>query len=142
MMQWHIRPAAQDDYAFILDSWQKATRDEPWSGNVPNNMVAAVLQEALKQLLVRGARVQVACNPERHDQIIGWLCSEVGRNNEAIVHAIYTKRTFRRMGVARQLLATVGLQPTDPFPFTYKTRMSRAFVNAKHIPGIQRRHKI
>lgn len=141
-MTWAIRPAVEADYPFVMDSWQKATRDEPWSGNVPNNMVAAVLQEALKQLLMRGARVLIACNPERSDQIVGWVCAEAGREAEKVVHAIYTKRPFRRMGVARQLLAAVGLRPDDPFPYTYRTRMSRAFPNAKHIPGIQRRHKI
>lgn len=141
-MQWAIRKAEQVDYAFITDSWMKSTRDEPWSGVIPNNMAMAVLVETIRQLVTRGAVIHVACNPERENQVIGWLCSEPGRNGERVVHHMYTKRTFRRMGVAKQLLAHVGLRPDDPFPFTYRTRMSRAFPNAKHLPAIARRQKI
>jgi hypothetical protein len=126
----------------VLDSWLKSTRDEPWAGNIPNNMAMAVLQEAVRQLLLRGATILVAANPERPAQIVGWLCSEPGREAERIVHAIYCKRPFRRTKVASQLLEAVGLSPTDKFPFTYRTIMSRVFPNARYIPGIQRRHKV
>lgn len=139
---WLLRPAVQEDYAFILDSWHKSTRDEQWAGNVPNHMFMAVLKESVRQLVVRGAKITVCANPGRPGQIVGWLCSENGRNGEQVVHALYCKRPFRRMGVARVLLGSVGLRPDDPFPFTYKTRMSRAFPNSKHLPAIQRREKI
>jgi L-amino acid N-acyltransferase YncA len=139
---WVIRPAKEDDFAFILDSWLKSTRDEPWAGVVCNNMAMAVLQETVRQLMLRGMKVSVAVNPERDEQIVGWLASEPGRPPEVIVHAIYVKQPFRRMGTAKQLLATVGLSPSDPFPYTYRSRLSRAFPNAKHLPGIARRHKV
>jgi GNAT superfamily N-acetyltransferase len=139
---WTIRAAREDDFAFVMDSWLRSTRDEPWSGNVCNNMAMAVLHESVKQLMLRGAKIVVAVNPERDNQVIGWLCYEFGRPPEKVVHAIYCKRPFRRMGVARQLLAYVDLRPDDPFPYTYRTRMSRCFPNAKHLPAIQRRHKI
>lgn len=141
-MKWLIRQVVQEDYAFVLDSWLKSTRDEKWAGNVPNNMAMAVLQEAVRQLVLRGARILVAANPERSNQIVGWICAEAGREGEKIVHAIYTKRPFRRLGIAKALLDSVGLRPDDPFPYTYRTLMSRAFPNAKHIPGIQRRQKV
>lgn len=141
-MQWTIRLALEADYPLVLDSWLKSTRDEPWAGNVPNNLASAVLQESLKQLLARGAKVLVAANPERDNQVVGWICAEPGREAEKVVHMIYVKKPFRRNGIARELLRAVGLQPTDPFPFTYRTRMSRVFPNAKYLPAIQRRHKI
>lgn len=141
-MNWLIRKAEQEDYAFVLDSWLKSTRDECWSGNVPNNMAMAVLQESVRQLITRGATILIAANPERPTQIVGWICSEAGRESEKVVHAIYCKRPFRRTKVASQLLAAVGLRPDDPFPYTYRSIMSRVFPNAKHIPGIQRRQRI
>lgn len=139
---WLIRKAEQADYALILDSWLKSTRDSPWSGNVPNNLAMSVLTESVRQLVTRGAIILVAANPERPDQIVGWLCSEAGRESERIVHALYTKRFARRLGVAKALLAAVGLRPDDHFPYTYRTIMSRVFPNAKFVPGIQRRQKI
>lgn len=139
---WGIRLFTEDDRAFLLDSWLKSTRDEPASGNVPNNMAAAVLQEAVRQLLVRGAKILIAHNPDRDSQIVGWICAEAGREGEKIVHMIYSKKPFRRLGIAKQLLAAVGLTPTDRFPYTYRTRMSRVFPNARHMPAIQRRHRI
>ncbi len=141
-MEWLIRKAEADDFPLVLDSWIKSVRDSPWAGNVPNNMAMAVLQESLKQLMLRGAKVLVAANPDRPQQIVGWICAEPGRESEKVVHAVYTKRPFRRLGIAKQLLASVGLSPTDPFPYTYRTLMSRVFPNAKYLPGIQRRHKI
>lgn len=125
-----------------MDSWAKSTRDSPWAGVIPNNAYMAVLSETVKQLIVRGARITVAANPERPSQIVGWACIEPGRDGERVVHAIYTKRPFRRMKVASQLLASAGLQPDDPFPYTYRTLMSRVFPNAKYFPAIARRQKI
>lgn len=139
---WHIRLANDDDRPFLLDSWAKSTRDEPWAGCIPNNMYMAVLQESVRQLVARGMHILIACNPERESQIVGWLAVEKGRDAERVVHMLYCKRAFRRMGIARLLLAQVGLKPDDPFVYTYRTRMSRVFPNAKHLPAVARRHKV
>lgn len=139
---WGIRVANGDDRPFILDSWSKSTKEEVYAGNIPNHMVMAVLSVAVTQLMERGAKILVAHNPERESQIVGWLCAEQGRGTEIVMHAIYCKRPFRRMGIAKQLLARVGLLYTDPFPYTYRSRLSRVFPNARYMPSLQRRKSL
>lgn len=53
------------------------------------------------------SQVVVACNPEEPGQIFGWICFERSGLG-TVIHYVYTKHVFRRMGVATALFSAAN----------------------------------
>jgi len=125
-----------DELKFILDSWSSSYRKSKYAGTVPNNHWEEIARATATQLMSRSrCRTIVALAPpinfvegkEERGRIMGYSIAEPG-----ILHWIYTKKDFRRLGIATQMLAEQMSQwdaRDKKYPrFTHKTDSSYRFL--------------
>lgn len=123
---------------FVLSSWiQSARRTRPWRSIDPNWAATALKLAASALLAQPTTAVAVAINPERHDQLLGWLCGDVARRR---LHWIWVKERLRGHAVGSRLMARVFGQSTEPIEATSTTRMLGYLEGHWHI--VQRTHLI
>lgn len=107
MIDLVLRPMAEGDQGFVLNSWLKSlwrfNPREHWIGSRPWH----AHWHSLLERLASPGRVQVACSPQNAWQIFGWVCSE-GQT----LHYVFVKEVYRENGIARRLLESVG-NPRD-----------------------------
>lgn len=97
-VQW--REAVESDAPLLLDSWMRSYRKS--QGHVPGPIYATFQREKVLRLLGRSV-VTIACNPEDFSQVFGYAVSEK-RGPILVLHYLYTKHAFRRMGIGTLLL--------------------------------------
>lgn len=132
-----FRPLKPEELPFLLDSWTRSYQRSPWAGVVPNHRYPEMMREMIAGLLGRGMVVLVAAEPES-GRIMGYVAYEVkgAEQTTAVLHFIYVKDPYRKLGLARALRAKV---PGVRF-VTHRTRASRALEgNATFAPEIARR---
>lgn len=101
--QVDIRPARAGDERLILSSWLESFRDCSRTANLVPKPFYFPLQREVSTALLRRGEVLVACNPMDADQIFGWAVVErIAR--KPVLHYVYVKQLFRRMGIASALL--------------------------------------
>lgn len=107
-----IRDSRPSDFKFIWDSWLQSWRRSPWAGVIPNNQYFAVTRSSIEQLVGRGAEFKVACSTEDPAHILAWLCYEVLKTGECVIHYAYTKDAYLQYEPNRALLeASPGTKP-------------------------------
>lgn len=117
------------EWAFIFDSWARSYRRSPWAGTVPNSLWDAVSRQASAGLVDRGATVLVAVTPiegQEGRRIMGYVVAEPARK---VLHWLYVKDDFRRMGVGSRLLDSICGE--GEWTYTHRTRMSERFLNKR-----------
>jgi GNAT superfamily N-acetyltransferase len=125
-----------DEFPFIFDSWARSFRKSPWAGCVPNHLYDQVSRATSAGIIDRGARVIVAVAPlpDGDRRVMGYAVSE-----SEVLHWLFVKRDFRRMGVGRALLeettrawprCSVFDEGHGPWKYTHKTRVSAVFLGA------------
>lgn len=107
-----IRPARTEDINFVFDSWLKSWRKSRYAGVVPNHLYYATYRATIESLVARGAMLTIACHPVNTDHILGWICTEQTLDGYAVVHYLYVKDPFLKLGVDKELLeAVTGITP-------------------------------
>ncbi len=91
-----VREALESDLPFIFSSWYKAHR--PYQKHVANSEYADG-HNARMRALVRRSSVLVAHSSEYPDEILSYAVIEGDT-----VHFVYTKSSYRRMGIASGLV--------------------------------------
>ncbi len=122
--QIRLRNATDSDVPFIFNSWLKNFRTSPTTLGIASPVFYQQHHKVLEGLCKR-ASLTVACNNTDIGQIYGYLCCEKVEDT-LVIHFIYVKETFRRLGVARMLLEAQGWGPKMPIFYTHKTRMTIA----------------
>lgn len=122
-----------DELKFILDSWSSSYRKSRFAGTVPNNMWQEVARATATQLMSRlNCRTVVALVPSlgisgERGRVMGYSIAEPG-----ILHWIYTKKDYRRLGVATRMLSEQLMQwdaDLRKYPrFTHMTDSSQRFL--------------
>ena len=109
MVDLLLRDARPTDVAFIKSNWFRTWRRSPWAGVIPNNRFHEVTEEAIEQLIARGARLRVACIGER---LVAFLCSEVTRDGRAVAHAGFAKDPYLALRPLERLVEEMpGARP-------------------------------
>lgn len=122
MDQILLRPGENADINFIANSWLKSFRNADFVKGVPNKIYYNYHHKLLEELLPR-CEVRVACNAERTDQILGWICGEV-QGGALVVHFCYVKHPLRRLGIGKKLMESLRADHGDiPVVYTHKTRL-------------------
>ncbi len=95
-----------------------------------HNPVYFAAHHKLVEGLCKRATIVMASNDTDLGQIYGYLCCERIEGN-MVIHFMYVKETFRKMGIGKMLLATQGWKVGDPVFFTHRTRMAM-MLEEKH----------
>lgn len=131
------RPAVPADHAFVYATWLRAMKQGSMFGaSISAPVFFEMHHHAIERLLKRGAMVTVAHPAGEPDTIIGYIVDERAKD-VAILHWVYVKGGFRRMGVGEALLAAVGLDNHTPFVFTQATRLGEVLAKrrqATYVP--------
>ena len=109
-----LRPMAESDRAFILDSAWRSIRNHP----ATEHCTPAQLGGLLVPLLDRWPTL-VAASESVPDVILGWLCHRDAR----VIAWAYVKPWARGKGVLRALLADAGIGPQFECVFPVATRL-------------------
>lgn len=109
-MQIKIRAAKPEDINFIYSTWLRCYKhDSPITKYVKRDMFFDEHQKLLDGLLTHvGVKVAIACEENDEDLIFGFLAYE-----PKIVHFVYIKEPFRKMGIAKKLITHEGIDLTQ-----------------------------
>lgn len=112
---WLLREVGPSDRGYVFSTWRKTARTHlRWLRDVPDAVyddrrhgyarhVEAIL-ERCEDPTAKAARAIVACDPEDPEILYGYAVVE----GDAI-HMVYVRGPFRRQGVARSMLAALGI---------------------------------
>lgn len=103
------RSALPFERDYIATSWKRSVMASPWPArhNLSSAQAYAILNAAVDRGALRNARVFVGAL-EEDDTIVTWVA--VSPDGERLLFA-HTKPRFRRLGLFRQLRATLSPAP-------------------------------
>lgn len=108
-LQFVVRPADPDDVQFVVGTWIEGYRHgSPWAHRLTDAVFFQHHQPVIASILER-AFVIVACDAADPRVIYGDVVYEPITPEGPALHWVYVKKAFRRLGVARALLASTGL---------------------------------
>jgi ribosomal protein S18 acetylase RimI-like enzyme len=122
-----MRKATDEDVSFIFNSWLKSFRDSGFLCRaVPNTIYFQNHHKIIQKILKRSV-INIACNPQDLSQIYGYVIGEY-IDNIFVLHYIYVKHSFRKMGVARQLYNTFNHDTGNASCCSHLTKMTEKFL--------------
>lgn len=99
-----VRAGLPSDTDFIARSWALEFRaSEGWVRRIEEDFVTRCIYPRIQSILSR-AKVRIAGPPEDDATVYGFAVLE-----PALVHMVYVRRAWRRMGIATALLAGLNL---------------------------------
>lgn len=101
MLPVKLRPMRDLDTPLIFSSWLRSYRPSA-DPKVDKDVYYREHHKVVERLL-REAEVVVATAEGDDDTVVGWVCSSPG-----VLHYVYVKEAFRRMGLGTWLLACQG----------------------------------
>ena len=117
-MNIHLRPYDPSDHNFILNSWLKSYRNSDFGKKIPNDVYYKSHAILIASILATATTV-VACDPEAHHVVYGYLCYSPNNEGPDYFHYIYCKNSFRKLGIAKALVTAVN--PGSAFIVTHLT---------------------
>lgn len=133
-----IRHALPGDIERVVREWLSSFRNSRWAGVIPNNLYKKVYAETIRQLINRGARIDVACYEKKPELLLGFICYE-HTPRDKILHYVFVRSDYRQNGIGKLLLSTAGFSPGQPYVYTFRTPDSSFFPGGSHIPALARR---
>lgn len=137
-----IRPSVPDDRPFIVDTLLESFRKSFAAGPLPPDIYRPAYRRAINRILDRPTERTLVLETE--GVLIGWISYE-RRTPVHLLHYCYTKKDYRREGVARELMRKAGIDPKQPFyvtfwsPKTDELRDAGAWSGARWNPAIVRK---
>lgn len=106
--RWHIRCGQTSDEGFVAESWAKTFQGSDASiRRIHPNFFNRSVYPRIEELL-HGAEVRIASPADDDVTIYGFAVLEPG-----LVHMVYVKKPWRRLGIAAALLQGVDLGACD-----------------------------
>ena len=100
-----VRPMREDEENFILNSWLRSLRAHSnYFTNIPSSIYFEAHGDSIRMNLSH-SKVLVATPRDDDDIIIGYIVYEDRTPKYSIVHYVYVKGHFRKMGLAKVLYA-------------------------------------
>lgn len=100
-----LRGADADDVSFIYSSWLRCFHDtSTWAQQMPRRIFFDNHKKVIEKVLAE-SNVVVAANPEDPGQIFGYVVFQPSVGKVAVLHWVYVKEPFRRLGIAADLFA-------------------------------------
>jgi hypothetical protein len=124
-----LRPPNPNDLNFIYSSWINSYNDNNFFNPIKGPAYYGY-QKLLINKLLNQSEVSVICNPEDKDQIFGYAVYELRPDSEPIIHWLYIKYTFRKLGLARFLLDSImGIAKADRVLITFKGTWYKSYAS-------------
>lgn len=127
------RRADPDDAAFVFSYWLRDHFERSAFAKGITKATFMRLHHLLLERIIARSVVFVACDPEAPNVCYGFICAE----GPEVLHYLYVKRRFRRMGIGTGLLAAAGMSD-GPKVFTHLTdegiALRRKFPLAEYSP--------
>lgn len=125
-----LRKATPDDVPYITNSWLKGYKGSNANWNVRDSEYFHYEHKLLDYIVPRST-ILVLANSANVNQIVGYIAFEMTKQDVMIFHYINVKHTFRKNGLARQMLETV-LKEEKPIAvnYTYITKAGREIINS------------
>lgn len=118
-----LRHATIEDVSFIFNSWLKSFRTAPCSISIHNNIYYSEHHKLIERIL-RSFDVIIAADKEDPTHIYGFIVA--GKVQDiTTIHYLYVKHTFRRLGIAKALLAHFEIPNNEPFFYTHETSVGK-----------------
>ena len=117
MINYTLRSVEPDDSNFIYSSWLKSNRKSDTHKRLTNDIYYHYEGLKITSLLEKSAII-VACNKDNPSQIFGWCVVEL-IHNRPVIHFIYVKYPYRRLGLGKALLTAVTRDSETPIYCTH-----------------------
>ncbi len=119
-----FRMPLAEDMKFVLRAWMTGFQGHGWSPMCKPNEYFEHQQRLISDLAQSDhVRLIVACDVSNPQQLYGFACGEpVTATTPLVMHWVYIKQVFRRLGVARELMREFGWQPGMQIIATHWTK--------------------
>lgn len=120
-----IRPARLSDTPFILASWLNHYKNHSYfAKRISGKIFYPAHEKVVKHILAKpGATMLLAVDPARDDGpevLLGFMIYEACEFERPVIHFVYVKQDFRRMGIAASLIIRSDIDITKTV-FTHWT---------------------
>lgn len=122
-----FRPATSEDTGFVFSSWLKSYRNAPQSRLMLNNIYFQNQHDIIEDILKKSV-VMIAVNEQDPSQIFGYIVYE----KPSMLHYVYVKYTYRKMGIARLLFQHAEL--LNPIIITHQPRRTPKDIETIYNP--------
>jgi GNAT superfamily N-acetyltransferase len=105
-----IRGPDEEDLAFITDSWLKSYAESEVALRLPRSLYYSYHRTVVERILSTERTmpcVKVACLREEPSEILGWCAFY---SMAYVLHYVYVKQAYRRLGVAAKLLEHLDIK--------------------------------
>lgn len=126
--QIRIRPATEADVAFIFNSWLRCFRYSSFASM--SNPIYFTAQHKLIEHLLKRCQVLVACDDKDISHIFSYGVAEQ-IDNQLVVHFVYTKDKYRKLGIGLTVLEALGHKEGSTYFYTHKTHQAER-LEKKH----------
>lgn len=124
---------ADDEHAaFIKTSWLRSYRYADWVQGIESDAYYTGHSQIVERLL-DGSICAVAQHRTNTEQLYGFACGDrIG--DKFVLHYVYVKSPFRRNGIGKALVETVGYNHPERITGTHKTWVDSktGFVRGKY----------
>lgn len=126
---FYIRRAREEDLGLVYDYWLETFFDAHAAGPLPADIYRSAYRETIGRILEQeGVQAHVAVSPRDPDHTLyGFIVA-----GHSTLWMLAMKGPYRRRGIARALMETVGFEKFTKFTYVFKT--SSAGAVAKHWP--------
>ena len=116
MQAIQTRSLTENDKPFIFSSWLKHYKNRSYfAKRIRNSIFYKWHHIIIENILDRPATVVMVAHPEGEpDVILGFIVGEVVPEN-SVVHFVYVKPAFKRMGIAKHLFKKSKLDQAEFF---------------------------
>lgn len=104
-----IRDMVSGDYNFIIDSWLNQFKNSSEFARRIKHAIYFEKQAKVIEKLIARSKVRVASLCSDPSVIVGYLVFELPPE-KPIAHFVYVKPSFRRMGIARELVQGLNIE--------------------------------
>lgn len=108
-MSFFVRPAEANDMRFVRKHWLASARSGYAYRNMREGDFTRSYSRIIDRLLERSL-VLVVASKDNPDRLVGFSVSEHPNDKAAIVHYVYVKFDWRKVGIARALAQAAGLE--------------------------------
>lgn len=113
-IQFQVRQARESDLAFIYNTWLDSYVESRLARTLKPTIYRDRQRRLINNILSRPTVHALVASPPGDDlTVLAWAVVEA----PDVAHYVFTKRTFRRFGLARELLSTFD----GTFRYSHKT---------------------